>query len=219
MKKIISVFTAILVFLSLTITAQNKKNKNTSSSAGDGSKCFGAGTKVINLGVGFLGAGYYRYNRGHGYSYRSSPAFSLSYEQGLPSKLGPGYLGLGAYLGYKTASYRYDNYYYKGDKYFYSHRWTYIFIAARAAYHPEPLIFQKGEVYFGGVLGVRIQTYNYENNSPDPDKDYYRASGGTVYPGYSLFVGGRYYFTNSVGAFAEIGYGISYLTLGLSFKF
>lgn len=217
MKKSISLLAAFLIFFSLNVSSQNKKSKNTSS-ASDGSKCFGTGTNVINVGVGFLGAGYYKYGRSGNYKYGSSPAFSISYERGL-AKLGPGYLGAGAYFGYKTAYYRYNDYYYKGERYYYRHNWTYMFLAARIAYHPDALIFAKGEVYFGGVLGARIETYSYENNSPDPDRDLYRVSSGSVRPGYSLFVGGRYYFTNSIGGFAEIGYGISYLTLGLSFKF
>ena len=35
---------------------------------------------------------------------------------------------------------------------------------------------------------------------------------------YSGFVGGRYYFSEKLAAFAEIGYGISVLTFGVSFK-
>jgi hypothetical protein len=31
-------------------------------------------------------------------------------------------------------------------------------------------------------------------------------------------VGARYYFTESIAAFAQVGYGIAYLTLGVSFK-
>lgn len=218
MKKL--VFSLILAAFFMHPGFISAQNKNKNNSAGDGSKCFNESTKIINLGLGFLGAGYYKYSRGFGYTYKSTPAFSISYEQAIPKKLGPGYLGVGAYFGYKSENYRYDNYYNKnGVNYYYSHNYTHMFIAARAAYHADALNFSKGELYFGGVLGVRIQSYRYENNSPDPDKNLYAYSGGNVYPGYSLFVGGRYYFTNSIGMFGEIGYGISYLTLGLSFKF
>jgi hypothetical protein len=41
------------------------------------------------------------------------------------------------------------------------------------------------------------------------------AGGGFTY---NVFVGGRYYFTDNIGAFAELGYGISILNLGLCVK-
>ena len=37
--------------------------------------------------------------------------------------------------------------------------------------------------------------------------------------GFSIHVGGRYYFTDNFGAFAEVGYGIAYANLGVSLKF
>jgi len=36
--------------------------------------------------------------------------------------------------------------------------------------------------------------------------------------GYEVFVGGQAHLSNSVSAFAELGYGIAYLNVGLSFK-
>jgi hypothetical protein len=43
------------------------------------------------------------------------------------------------------------------------------------------------------------------------------ASGGDI--NFELHAGGRYLFNNSVGAFAELGYGISPLQLGVTLKF
>ena len=34
-----------------------------------------------------------------------------------------------------------------------------------------------------------------------------------------IFLGGRYLFTDKIGAFAELGYDMSYLKLGLTGKF
>jgi hypothetical protein len=36
---------------------------------------------------------------------------------------------------------------------------------------------------------------------------------------YSTFIGAKYYFTPKLAAFAEIGYGIAAIELGLSLKF
>ncbi|MGZ3901130.1 MAG: hypothetical protein ACXVNM_03355 [Bacteroidia bacterium] len=209
----------VFLLFALSLNSQNKKNNNSSSPASTGGKCFGENTKILNLGIGFLGTGYYNYSRYGAYTYRNSPALSISYEQALHKKLGPGYLGLGAYFGYQSAYYQYNDYYYNGDRYYYKHSWKYMMIAARGAYHADILNFEKGELYFGAIIGLRIQTYNYYNSSPDPNKNDYALRQGSVYPGYSLFVGGRYYFTDNIGLFGELGYGISYLTLGLSLKF
>lgn len=40
-------------------------------------------------------------------------------------------------------------------------------------------------------------------------------SGG---PGFSGFIGGRYFFNNKLGVYAELGYGVSTLNAGVAFK-
>ncbi|MDQ3047606.1 MAG: hypothetical protein M3R27_08675 [Bacteroidota bacterium] len=181
-------------------------------------KCFDESTKLINLGVGFGGVGYYKGRKGSGYSYGRTPAFSLSYEQAIPKKVGPGYIGVGVYFGYQNAHQRYEDVYYAGNRYYYEHNWNYMMIAARGAYHFDFLNSERAEVYAGAIIGVRIQTYSYSTNSPDPD-DNYKLNEGAVYPAYSLFAGARWYFVKRVAFFAEAGYGISFLTGGLTFKF
>jgi hypothetical protein len=198
--------------------AQTGKNKAPAASS-SGDKCFGAGTNVVNAGVGFWGGRYYRYGRSGAYVYRSSPALNLSFEHGLNKMVGPGYLGVGAYLGYQRSYYRYDDYYYNNNKYYYKHSWTYMVLAFRAAYHAEALMTENAELYFGASAGLRFQTYRFESNSSDPDLYRYQLSDRNIHAAYSVFVGGRYYFTENIGAFAELGYGISWLTAGVSFKF
>lgn len=237
MKKIGCVLLVIFALQSVSALAQGNKNKekekdkknnssksssSNSSSASDknsGVGCFNESSKIINIGIGFGSRGYYSYNRGIlGYSYHSSPAISLSYEQALKQKVGPGYLGVGAYLGYQSAYLQYDNYYYNNNKYYYRHSWKYMLFSARAAYHLDELNFEKGELYFGAIIGLRYQSYSYETNSIDPNRYDYQLSNNSLYPSWSLFVGGRYYFTPKIAVFGELGYGISYLTGGISFK-
>ncbi len=211
---------ALMLFASLT-NAQGKNDKKKNSGDANG-KCFDESTHILNLGVGFGGVNYYSGYRGYGYRYKVSPAFSLSYEQAYPKKLGPGYLGLGAYLGFQRSSSTYNYFYndhgYKGD-YYYKHSWSNYMVAARGAYHFDFLNSEKAELYAGLLVGLRIQTYHYESDNPDPKYYNYRYTGSNVFPTYSLFVGGRWYFVPKVALFAEVGYGISYLTAGLSFKF
>jgi hypothetical protein len=198
---------AIIVMCSFSpLHAQDKSG--VSNPAG---RSFDSDSKLLNVGIGLGGVNYY--NNGWGRSYHRSPAFSLTYEQALPDKVGPGYLGLGGYLGFQNAFYRYN---YTYNDYYYRHSWNYWLLAARAAYHLDVLNWEKGEIYFGAIIGLRIQTYHYSSNSPD--KDLHRLNDRSIYPTGSLLAGGRYYLTNKVAAFMEAGYGISFLTLGVTFK-
>lgn len=164
---------------------------------------FKEGTNVINIGVGFLGGYTYA-----GYSGISqTPALSAYYERGIV-RLGPGALGLGGGLEYKSLSYKYLS----GN---YSAKWTYTIVGLRATYHPDFAITEKIDGYAGLALGYGIVSY----------KDTYFENLGinsNSYPSYfysSFFIGARYFFTEKFGGFAELGSGITNLKAGLSFRF
>ena len=231
MKKNYLILLLLLTIVSFSeaITFDKKdpfKIKNDKSS--DHIGCFDENTHLINLGIGFGGGNYYKGVKGSAYIHKISPAISLTYEQAWKPKLGPGFLGIGAYLGYQHASYRYNygysNYYYNGQfyngtGYYYEHNWNYIMIAARSAYHWDVLNSEKAEVYAGVLIGMRIQTYSYNSNDPTPYRNNYELNESNIYPAYSLFAGARWYFAPKFALFGEVGYGISYLTGGVSFKF
>lgn len=191
-------------------TPTNLKSKE----SGTGEKCFNESTHLINLGIGIGGGSYYS---AVGYdSYSRSPALSITYEQPWSQKLGPGFLGVGGYLGYQNAHYR--NNHYTSANYYYEHNWNYMMLAGRAAYHWDVLNSEKAEVYAGAIIGLRIQSYNYVTNNPNSNGDT-RLNEGNVYPIFSAFAGARWYFAKNVAFYGEVGSGISYLTGGLSFKF
>ena len=179
----------------------------------DGERSFTENTRIVNIGIGSGGSRYY--SGVGGAEYGASPAFSLSYEQPWAERLGPGYLGVGAYFGYQNAHYR--NNYYTSANYYYEHNWNYMMIAARAIYHWDVLNTEKAEVYGGAIIGLRIQTYNYSTNNPNANGDE-RLNEGNVYPAFAIIAGARWYFAKKVAVYAELGSGISYLTVGLSFK-
>jgi hypothetical protein len=216
MKKIVMTFGFIFL---LTACLSAQVNKTTNYKAAESGKCFNENSKIVNIGMGLGYRSYYKYGKGNGWSHRTSPAFNISYEQALKAPVGPGLIGIGGFLGYQRSVLRNDNYFYDNHKYYYEHLWTYMFLAVRAAYHADALVFEKGEIYFGAALGLRFNTYRYYNNSPDPHKQNYEVREGSIAPRFSVFAGGRYYLTNNLGAFMELGYGISYLNLGLSIKF
>jgi len=159
---------------------------------------FNLGDKVINLGIG-LGNTLYTGT----YYTRGVPPVSLSYEQAIADEiLEKGVIGIMGYVGY--SSYKYD---YLGWGYKYSN----IIVGAGGLFH-YPLV-DKLDTYAGILLGYNIATAT-EFGTPI-GWDYNATSGGIVFSG---FVGARYYFAESFAAFAQVGYGIAYLTLGVSIR-
>jgi hypothetical protein len=193
---------------------------NSAHAQGSGGKCYDENTHLLNLGLGF-GNSYYKFNNYKGYESGRTPVFILSYEQPLRNKVGPGFLGVGAYVSYQNAHERYDyDYYYNGNnRFYYRHNWNHFVIAGRAAYHWDVLNAEKAELYGGTTIGVRINSYSYTTNNPDPDYRNYELNEGAVYPAFAVFAGARWYFVPSVALYAEVASGISFLSGGLTFKF
>ena len=105
--------------------------------------------------------------------------------------------------------------------YYYKNSWSNTIVAARAAYHLDELNTKDVELYFGVIVGFRIQTYRYSTNNinSDPYGDNYKSKSTSINPALSIFAGGRWYFAKNVALFGEVGYGITYLTGGVSVKF
>jgi len=163
------------------------------------------GNKIINVGIG-LGTTYYS-----GDFYTSSvPPLTVSMEYIFKDGVadGKGAWGIGGYFGY--AAYKWEQYYHGYGSWGYSA--NNVFIGPRCAFHYS--FVDKLDTYGGIFLGydvVKVKEF------------------GTVYPGYtyiagnsgfvwSLYVGGRYFFSEKFAGMLELGYGISYLNLGVAVK-
>ncbi len=169
----------------------------TSSTSELKAQAFKNGDMVGNLGVGF---GWY----GYGYGVTSLPAFSLSLEKGIKDLENIGPLSIGGIVGYKHASY---SGYLGGD-----FGWNDIIIAARGAIHYDLFKVNKLDTYGGVAVGVRLESYDYYILNEKAHANYTHGL-------FAIYVGGRYYFSDKFAAFGELGYGLGYLTLGLSYKF
>ena len=150
---------------------------------------FSKGDNILNLGVG-IGSSF----GGSGYS-SAIPPLSISYERGIIDNLfdEKSSLGIGGYLGYTS------------DKYSVYTR-SIAIIGARGVLHYQ--LVDKLDTYGGIMLGYTNYSWSSDWASPDYNPLLW-----------SLFIGGRYYFKDNIAAFAELGYGIAYLQLGVSFKF
>jgi len=160
--------------------------------------------KVLRFGVGF-GSTYYAV--GSLYNTTVPPIFA-AFDVCIREDLGPGNLGVGGFLGY--SAYRYRNTYFGGE---YGWKYTTLLIAARGTYHFTDLV-DKLDLYGGVLLGAKIVS-NKEFGDVG-GIDYSVNSSGPVF---ELFAGARYYLTDNFAGMAELGYGIAWLKIGVSFKF
>ena len=189
MKKIYIYFATALFAITLNASVSNAQT-------------FEKGTKLLSVGVG-LGNPY-----GLGFI---SPSIQGILDIGVSPKLGIGYIGVGGILGFSTGTVDYG----WGYNNKYTVRYTNFSIAARGTYHFD-LDVEKLDLY-GGVLAG----YNIGSASDD-------YSGGFGYtpayksysrPIFGVFAGARYYFTPKVAVYGELGNDISFLSVGITFKF
>jgi hypothetical protein len=119
-------------------------------------------------------------------------------------------ISVGGGVDYLSSEYRY---------YSYQRNFTALYIGARGSYHFNELLKIKDkrfDVYAGLSLGFRSFTWSDNANSfyYGPDSSY----GSGLYLG--LHIGGRYYFSNRIGAFLELGgLGSTNARVGVTFKF
>lgn len=165
---------------------------------------FSKGERAVNIGLG-IGS----YYGGDGYT-SSIPPLSVSYEQGLIDGLldGKASIGVGGYLAY-TAN-KWESSISGTD---YGYKYSYMMIGARGAFHYQ--FIEKLDTYTGLMLGYNVVSSKYFGGDTGSYKPEASSASGI---GYSAFVGARYHFSDKFAAFGEIGYGISALELGISFR-
>lgn len=71
------------------------------------------------------------------------------------------------------------------------------------------------DTYAGAMLGYNIVSSKYYGDNEYSSSS--KASGSALT--YSVFAGARYYFKDNLAVFAEVGYGIAALELGIAYKF
>lgn len=164
---------------------------------------FEKGTNVVSVGIG-LGSSLGNFTYGS-----QSPAFSAQYERGIWPIEDIGVISLGGYVGRKTYKYSSSDMYGK-----YEWKWNYTIVGVRSAFHYNKIDNEKLDVYGGVML-----SYNHVNFKSNYSSGYTYNGNYNSTVGLMPYLGGRYLFTNNLGAFAEVGYGIAYLNLGLALKF
>lgn len=165
---------------------------------------FNKGDNVLNLTVGFGNALYH----GSGFT-NNFPPLGLSYERGIKDDLidENGHLGIGGYIGYVGAKYRYN---YMGEQWGYNY--SSILIGPRASFHYQ--FVPKLDTYAGLTLAYNVVSAKNVGTLLE-GSNFSAKSSGIVLAGH---IGGRYYFSENLGALAELGFGVANINLGLALK-
>ncbi len=191
------IYLSLLLMLCLEITPAKAQDR-----------AFELKNSIIGFGAGFGWATNY-----YG-DYSQWPSFSLNYEKGLLYFRNVGFLGLGfqgtyhqAYLDYPNSS-------------FYA-RWQNVGLMLRPTFHPTMLMSQHFDCYIALLGGIRYEIYKdtqYESNPStfidNPNKKY-----GGLKLAYGGYFGMRYYPGERLAFYVEGGYGLSFVTLGINWKF
>ena len=148
------------------------------------------GDNLLNVGIGL-----------NSYFSGGNP-FGVSYEKGVTSDISVG--GAFDYMSY--------HYGYVGV----SESFSAFYLGARGSYHFNKLLNindKQWDIYAGLSLGYRSVTWS--DNNFKYNNGYYGSGLGL-----GVHFGGKYYFSDKVGAFLELGaMGITYSRLGVAFKF
>ena len=165
---------------------------------------FQKGTNIVSAGIG-LGSSILSYSGAS-----QTPALSVQYERGVWDVGGPGVISLGGYAGYKGYSYSG-----KSAGYSFDENWHYTVIGVRSAYHYHGWDLTNLDVYAGVMLSYNILSYSYSDNAGSTIG--HAGTYGNA-AGLSLYIGGRYFFSEHFAALAELGYGVAYLNVGIALK-
>lgn len=169
------------------------------------SQTFEKGTKVASLGMGIgssLGS----------FDYSSQiPGISVMYEQGIAEAGNVGIIGVGGYVGFKSFTYKTS-----AGSIDATSKWNYTIIGVRGALHFTGINAENLDLYGGLMASYNLLNYSYEDNSGFNSGNTGNFGNSA---GLTLFAGARYYFSDNLGGFAELGYGVSYLNLGVALKF
>lgn len=155
---------------------------------------------VLSAGIG-IGSNYYAV----GGTSMVMPVLFVSGDYCLREDLGPGNLGVGAIMGFSS---------YKEDFLLsaYDYRVNTFLLGARGTYHFTDLV-DKLDLYGGITLGGEIASVKYTDDALDAYD--ISANSGVLT---ELFGGARYYFSDNLAVMGELGFGISWLKFGISFK-
>lgn len=148
------------------------------------------GDKLLNLGIGI-----------NSY-YGGGIPIGAALEVGITDEISVG--GAASYLSHSYGSS------------IYSWKYSSLYVGGRGSYHVNKLLnLNEEKIDLYGGLGLGYRTYTVKDR--DPNYNYGYNNGALTLGG---FVGGRYYFSEKMAVYAELGAGgYSNANIGITFKF
>jgi len=143
-----------------------------------------------------------------------------------------GFLSIGAQFGFHHGFHKDGIYAFSWENRPYSvsynkQSWTSVYFIPRVALYFHEVFYEDDfpeniDLYAGiglgfNVLSHKIETSNEISGAPPIPPNI--VDNGGFQLGYHFFVGGRYYFKKHASVFAEIGYGLSFLNVGLTIRY
>jgi len=132
------------------------------------------------------------------------PPLAFKYEFAVSPKF-----SAGLYIGYISTELNYD---YGGIGLNSNTTYDYYNISGFSNYH-FPVKSKKLDPYVGIMLGYQALSTDTEHDYTDYTTS--AAAGGVIW---GAQVGANYYFSKGVGVFAELGYGVAILNVGLALR-
>ena len=168
---------------------------------------FNKGAIAVNANIGLSS---YSYGYGLLNSSVGLPPISASFDVGVVDGLiaDRASVGVGGYAGLSTYSYKYYDYY--------KESMTRMCFGVRGTFHFQ--LTEKLDTYAGLMLGLYTYSYKYSYN---PAYDYYsgyNTRNNSSDLAFSSFIGARWYMSKNFGFNAELGYGFTYISAGITFK-
>jgi len=122
----------------------------------------------------------------------------VSYEHAVSDRI-----SVGGYLAYARKKESYNEY---GEW-----KYSYVLAAARGSYHLK-VNSERFDPYGGAMLGYNVASVKWSGDGSEPVS---ASAGGFMW---GVHIGTRYWASQKVGAFAELGYGATVLNVGVAFK-
>lgn len=124
----------------------------------------------------------------------------MGFEHGLRDDIGPGVLSVGGFISMAGSRYRNNN----NEGYNYS----LLYFGPKANYYYR--FIDEVETYAGLALFAAVS-----KSTPVNDPDFDPNGSFWIYP--SLYIGGRYYLQTNMAVYSEIGFGYTFITVGVTF--
>ncbi len=161
----------------------------------------------IGIGIGIPAINDYNYTS-------RNPSITAHYEYGISDKIGIGYISFGGLISFAGAEYKANI-----QSFSVTYDYNHTLIGPRGVYHFDMVELTNNnnwsniDVYGGAFLGLKFEKIKYENPINDRSEKNNNTELAT-----DLFAGIRYGFTDNIGAFAELGFGVNYFNIGVSWR-